>query len=85
MNISIFVLEFDSMVYKDNCSRNVIRFNVYLKGSDTPLFYTLRSLTMDGYMKYTHTHAATNSSTLTIFKKRSKFCSKFRSTIKGLM
>ncbi|CAF2747171.1 unnamed protein product [Lepeophtheirus salmonis] len=85
MNISIFVLEFDSMVYKDHCSRNVICFNGYLKGSYTPLFYTLRSFTMDGYRKYTHTHAATNSTTPTIFKKRSKFCSKFRSTIKGLI
>ncbi|XP_040575317.1 uncharacterized protein [Lepeophtheirus salmonis] len=71
MNISRFVLEFDSEVYKDHCSRNVIRFNGYLKGSDTPLFYTLRSFTMEGYMKYTHTHVATNSTAFTIFKKRS--------------
>ncbi|CAF2741778.1 unnamed protein product, partial [Lepeophtheirus salmonis] len=48
MNISRFVLEFDSEVYKDHCSRNVIRFNGYLKGSGTPLFYTIRSFTMEG-------------------------------------
>ncbi|CAF2742947.1 unnamed protein product [Lepeophtheirus salmonis] len=73
MNISGFVLEFDSEVYKDHCSRNVIRFNGYLKGNETPLFYTLRSFTIEGYMKYTHTHVATNSTAFTIFKKRSKY------------
>uniref|UniRef100_A0A0K2UAW2 Uncharacterized protein n=1 Tax=Lepeophtheirus salmonis TaxID=72036 RepID=A0A0K2UAW2_LEPSM len=63
--------ESDAEVLKDNATNyNVMRFNTYNKTTGALAFFTQRVFTSEGYMNYSHTHAASMTTFYTLYQKQ---------------
>uniref|UniRef100_A0A0K2U8F1 Lipocalin/cytosolic fatty-acid binding domain-containing protein n=1 Tax=Lepeophtheirus salmonis TaxID=72036 RepID=A0A0K2U8F1_LEPSM len=63
-------LDFDAEVFKDNATNhNGMRFTAYKKDG-TPLFFTQRTFTSEGYMNYSHTNVEAKLTGYTLYQKQ---------------
>ncbi|XP_040575234.1 uncharacterized protein [Lepeophtheirus salmonis] len=62
--------ESDGEVLKDATNYNVMRFNTYNKTTGALAFFTQRVFTSEGYMNYSHTHAASMTTFYTLYQKQ---------------